>query len=110
MDDDLLISFDAALGNFCVIFGVAMVIAGPVFGLLIKRLHEEALDKGFRFMAIGALFLFSAPLSLMGQLITNPELSLVDHRQQAQWGLLIGLLVLVSGGIAVAIEGRRRAK
>jgi hypothetical protein len=31
MDKDLLIFFDAALGNFCVIFAVAMVVAGFQF-------------------------------------------------------------------------------
>jgi hypothetical protein len=43
-------------------------------------------------------------------LITNPQLSLVDHQERGLWGLLIGFLVLVGGGIAVAIEGRRWAK
>ena len=63
-------------------------------------------------MAPSALFLFLIPLPFMGQLITNPHLSFIDHPEQAQWGLLPGFLVSVGGGIAVAVESRlrRRAK
>jgi hypothetical protein len=109
MHNDLLISFQAALGNFCVVVGVAMAVVGPVVGLLAKRFHDEALEQGSRFLAVGVLISLSAtPAVMLGPLITNPHLSLNNHREQAELGLLVGFLVLAFGGIALAIESRYR--
>jgi hypothetical protein len=33
---------------------------------------------------------------------------LVTNHEQAEWGLLMGILVLVEGGIGLAIESRYR--
>jgi hypothetical protein len=45
---------------------------------------------------------------MLAQRIANPRVSLVEHREAAELGLLIGILVLVGGGIALAVESRRR--
>jgi hypothetical protein len=65
-----------------------------------------------RHMAVGALFSCALmPAMAVSQLIADPGLSLTDHREQAMWGLLIGLLALVGEGIALALDSRqRRAK
>jgi hypothetical protein len=99
------------VGNFYVIFFVALVVAGPVFGLMGLRFYEFALEIGPRFMAVVVLLSFAAvPAVMLLQLIANPEFLLTDHQEQAMWGLLIGFLGLVGVGIALVLESRFSAK
>lgn len=92
MDNDLLVSIQSTLNNYCVIIAVATVVAGPILGLFGLRLHELMLRAGSRFMAVGALISCATmPAVLLAQLIADPRLSLSDHRTQAEWGLQIGL-------------------
>jgi len=105
MNNEILLGFQVALRNYCVIAAVVVVVAGPVFGVLGLRSYESARQEGSLFVAIGALVIFAViPAVMLSQLITNPRLSLVEHREQAERGIMIGFLVLVGGGIALAIE------
>jgi hypothetical protein len=107
-DNDLLVSIQSTLNNYCVIIAVATAVAGPIFGLFGLRLHELILTAGYRFMAVGALISFAAmPAVFLAQLIADPRLSLSNHRTQAEWGLLIGLLMLVAGGIGLACWSKK---
>jgi hypothetical protein len=112
MDNDIppaFIVFHETLGNLLVIIAVATVVAGPILGLWGLRFHELMMQAGSRHMAVGALFSCDLmPAMTVSQLIANPGLSLTDHREQAMWGLLIGFLVLVGGGIALALDNRHR--
>jgi hypothetical protein len=113
VDNDFLVALQTTLDNVGVIFAVVIRVVGPILGIFGLRLHEEWLESNTRrtarFTAAGLLLPFCGlPAVMLGQLITNPRLSLVTHRDQAELGLLIGLLVLIGGGVALAIESRRR--
>jgi hypothetical protein len=112
MNNDILLAFHGTLGNLFVVIMVATVVAGPILGLWGLRFYELMMQLGSRHMAVGALFSCALiPAMALSHLIAIPELSLTDHREQAVWGLLIGFLVLVGDGIALALDSRqRRAK
>ena len=110
MDNDLLIS---TLNRVFVVIAVATVAAGPILGLFGFRLYKDLEATARRIPRFGSAELKFVPLALFAlaaipammftQLIANPWL-LVDHHEEAEWGWLIGIIVIVVGVIAVAIE------
>jgi hypothetical protein len=110
MDNDLLMS---TLNSFFVVIAVATMVAGPLLGLFGFRLYKDLEATVRRIRRRGsaecksvptALFAFAAiPAMMFAQLIANSWL-LVNHHEEAEWGWLIGIIVIVVGVIAVAIE------
>jgi hypothetical protein len=90
------------------------VVAGPILGLFGFRLYKDLETTARRILRFGSadflflplvLFVFATiPAMMFTQLIGNPRLFLVNHPEEAAWGLFIGLIVIVVGIIAVAIE------
>jgi hypothetical protein len=79
MKNDFLVSFQAALENFGVIFAVAMVVASPVLGLFGKRLHD--LEIRSRFITAGILLSFSGiPAVMLPQLVADR-----NYQQSGLW-------------------------
>jgi hypothetical protein len=111
MDNDLLMS---TLNRFFVVIAVATVVAGPILGLFGFRLYKDLEATARRIGCFGSaellivfpliLFVLAIiPAMMFAQLVASPWL-FVNHHEESEWGLLIGIIVIVVGVVALAIE------
>ena len=98
--------------DFYIILLVVLVVAGPIFGILGLRFYEYARERDPDFAVTAMPISVAAiPTVTLFLLIADPRFSLINHQEQIMWGLLIGLLGLIVGGITLAVKARRhRAK
>jgi hypothetical protein len=108
---DTFPAFQRTYANFVVIFAVAMLVAGPLIGIVALRVRDEIKEIWAWYFADGlAVVLLMLPTCAAGMLIGDPRLALADHRAQAMLGLQIGYLALATGGIGLAVQSWLQSK
>jgi hypothetical protein len=115
---DNFLAFEKTVVNIVVIMMVALVVAGPLFGIFalqIRELNEVVKkdDASFRYVANTVVVLVGIIPALMFTFLllpANQALLLVEHPDQVDLGLLIGLLAVVAAGVALIVADWRRRK
>ena len=104
---DELLTFQKALANFNVVLMVATLVAGQLIGIFGLRSREILKEGGLPYLADGIMFMITLPGAMACLLIiADSPLALVDHQAQAYFGLLVGFVALVVGGVALVAEAR----
>jgi hypothetical protein len=109
------LAFEKTVENILVVVMVAVVVAGPLFGMFALKIRElkeiiEKEDVSGRHVANTGVVLVAIIPAVMFCLLTAPRLSLAAHRDQADLGLLIGFLAVVAAGIALPVADWRRRR
>jgi hypothetical protein len=109
---DTFPAFQRTYANFLVIYGVAILVAGPLFGILALEIKDtmKRIGQAWYWTVGGVVTISMIPAAMAGILIADPRLSLSDHRAQAMLGLQIGYLALAAGGIGLAVQSRLQSK